>query len=66
MMKALIEFAKEAVDTRYVHLEVRSDNHTAIHLYESFGFKRHTVIPNMMYIKGEYFDIDLMILDLNK
>lgn len=33
MMCTLIEFAKQAPDTKSVHLEVRSDNHVAIHLY---------------------------------
>lgn len=65
MMNTLIEFAKQAPDTRFIHLEVRSDNHKAIHLYESVGFKKNSVIPNMMFIKGKFYDIDLMILDLN-
>ncbi|NTW90863.1 MAG: GNAT family N-acetyltransferase [Erysipelotrichaceae bacterium] len=64
MMNTLIEFAKQAPDTKAVHLEVRSDNRVAIHLYESVGFKKNTTIPKMMFIKETYYDIDLMIHDL--
>lgn len=64
MMNTLIEFAIQAPDTRFIHLDVRSDNIKAIHLYESVGFKKNSVVPNMMFIKGEYFDIDLMILEV--
>jgi len=66
MMNTLIDFAYHAPDTKYIHLEVRSDNKHAIHLYESTGFKKNTTIPKMMLIKQKYYDIDLMILDLNK
>ena len=61
MMNNLIEFAIQAPDTQYIHLDVRSDNAKAIHLYESVGFKKNSIIPNVMFIQGEYFDIDLMI-----
>jgi ribosomal protein S18 acetylase RimI-like enzyme len=64
MMNTLIEFAKKTPDTKAVHLEVRSDNHIAIHLYESVGFKKNTTIPKMMFVKDTYYDIDLMIHDL--
>lgn len=66
MMKTLIEFAYLAPDTRSIHLEVRSDNNHAIHLYESVGFKKNSTIPHMMFVKDMYYDVDLMILDLNK
>jgi len=66
MMNRLIDFAIQAPDTKFIHLEVRSDNNHAIHLYELTGFKKNTTIPKMMFIKKEYYDIDLMILDLNK
>ena len=64
MMNTLIEFAKQAPDTKAIHLEVRSDNLGAIHLYESVGFKKNSTIPEMMHIQDNYYDIDLMILDL--
>ena len=64
MMNTLIGFAKQAPDTKAVHLEVRSDNHIAIHLYESVGFKKNTTIPQMMFIKDNYYDIDLMVLNV--
>ena len=64
MMKTLVEFAKQAPDTKAIHSEVRSDNHHAIHLYESFGFIKNTTLPKMMFIKDVYYDINLMILDL--
>lgn len=64
MMITLIDFAKQAPDTKAVHLEVRSDNRIAIHLYESVGFKKNSTIPEMMFIKDNYYDIDLMILNV--
>lgn len=64
MMNTLVEFAKQAPDTKAIHLEVRSDNHTAIHLYESVGFKKNSTIPKMMFIKDKYYNINLMILEL--
>lgn len=64
MMKTLIEFAKQAPDTKSIHLEVRSDNEVAIRLYQSVGFVKNSTIANMMFIKRKYYDIDLMILDL--
>ena len=64
MMNSLIEFAKQAPDTKAIHLEVRSDNLVAIHLYESVGFEKNTTIPEMMYINDVYYDIDLMILNV--
>lgn len=64
MMKTLIEFAKQAPDTKSIHLEVRSDNEVAIRLYQSVGFVKNSTIANMMFIKQKYYDIDLMILDL--
>jgi ribosomal protein S18 acetylase RimI-like enzyme len=66
MMKTLVDFAYHAPDTKFIHLEVRSDNEHAIYLYESVGFRKNTTIPKMMFIKEKYYDIDLMILDLNK
>lgn len=64
MMNSLIEFAKQAPDTKAIHLEVRSDNLVAIHLYESVGFKKNSTIPEMMHIQDNYYDIDLMILNV--
>lgn len=64
MMNTLVEFAKQAPDTKAIHLEVRSDNYTAIHLYESVGFMKNSTIPKMMFIKDKYYDINLMILEL--
>lgn len=66
MMNTLIEFANQAPDTRFIHLEVRSDNIKAINLYKTVGFKKNSVVPSMMCIKGEYFDIDLMIREVKQ
>ena len=45
-------------------LEVRSDNRRAIHLYEKFGFVRVGVYPGYTKVGGEYYDADVMCLDL--
>ena len=66
MMRALIEFASHAPDTRYIELEVRADNVHAIHLYETFGFKRIATYPNKMAIRGHDYDTHLMLKELKK
>ena len=63
LMEQLIRFAKEA-GLEWLDLDVRSDNAAAIHLYEKFGFRRVGTRPAYFKIGNEYFDFDIMTLDL--
>lgn len=47
-------------------LEVRSDNHRAIGLYEKFGFVRVGTYPGYTKVGGAYYDADIMCLDLRQ
>ena len=59
----IITYAKEH-GIEIINLEVRSDNKSAIHLYEKYGFKKCGESPAFFKIGDEYIDFDLMYLDL--
>lgn len=63
LLQKIIEYAKTH-GIELVSLEVRSDNKRAIHVYEKFGFRKIGTSPAYFKIDGEYFDFDLMVLDL--
>jgi len=63
LMRALISFAREN-QFEILELQVRSDNHSAIHLYEKFGFSKLCTYPGFFKIGGEWIDFDLMHLSL--
>ncbi len=63
LMERLMEYARRA-GIEMIRLEVRSDNAGAIHLYEKFGFKRTGTMPAYFKIGNEYFDAEVMFLDL--
>lgn len=63
LMEAAIRFAK-SIKLDSITLEVRSDNHAAIALYEKFGFEKYAHFKRHFYIRGEYFDAHLMRLQL--
>ena len=60
--KDKLQVLSEAV--RVINLEVRSDNMSAIHLYEKYGYKKTGMIPAFFKIDKEYVDFDNMSLDL--
>lgn len=66
MMKKLDQFAQKNSFLEMIELEVRSDNHHAIHLYESFGFKHVGVMPKLMKINGSYYDTLVMVKECKK
>jgi ribosomal protein S18 acetylase RimI-like enzyme len=66
MMQALIDFAHKAPHSRYIELEVRSDNLHAIRLYHKMGFKTIGEFPAKMHIEPEDFNTLVMVLDLKK
>lgn len=63
LMNVLIQYAKEN-GIEILNLEVRSDNISAIHVYEKFGFKHIGTSPAFFKIDGTYVDFTLMYLDL--
>ncbi|SDP74834.1 Protein N-acetyltransferase, RimJ/RimL family [Eubacterium maltosivorans] len=60
MMQALMGFAKESTSCEVVELEVRSDNKTAVHLYEKFGFRTIGVYEKFFKIGEQYATANLM------
>lgn len=64
LINKLIEFAKEN-DFEIIDLQVRSDNIHAIHLYETFGFKKIGCHPAFFKIHDQYIGFDYMYLQLS-
>ena len=64
LMEAVIDFAKNTAGADVIFLEVRSDNHRAIRLYEKFGFEKTGIARGIMKINGMLIDCDLMSLYL--
>ncbi len=60
MMQALMDFAKESTSCEIVELEVRSDNKTAVHLYEKYGFRTIGVYEKFFKIGEQYATANLM------
>lgn len=63
LLQKIIEYAREHM-IELINLEVRSDNRRAIQMYEKFGFRKIGTSPAYFKIDGEYYDFDLMVLDL--
>lgn len=63
LLEKLIGYAREA-GIEIIKLEVRSDHAGAIHLYEKYGFQCVGRLPAYFKIGDEYFDFDIMCLDL--
>lgn len=63
LLKEIIAFAREnAFDI--IDLQVRSDNASAIHLYEKFGFQKLFTYPAFFKVDGRPVDFDYMCLRL--
>lgn len=64
MLQTVLDVAKN-VGYEQAELEVMSDNHKAISLYEKLGFKKYGYFPdNMKYSDGTYADADWMMKKL--
>ena len=61
LMQELLTFAKEN-GFAMIDLQVRSDNQSAIHLYEKYGFQKLCKYPGFFQINGELIDFDYMYL----
>ena len=65
LLENIIVFAREN-DFHIIDLQVRSDNKSAIHLYEKYGFKKIGEHPAFFRISGENISFDIMCLELNE
>lgn len=63
LTERIIEFAREN-DFEYIDLQVRSDNHCAIHLYEKFGFEKTGTHPAFTKINEVDIPADYMCFKL--
>lgn len=63
LMRCIIDYAN-ANDFAIIDLQVRSDNASAIHLYEKFGFRKLCTYPAFFRIGDQYIDFDYMCLRL--
>ena len=61
LLHEIIQFAKEN-SFEVIDLQVRSDNLSAIHLYEKLGFKKIGTHPAFFKIDGEKISFDYMYL----
>lgn len=64
MMDFAIKFSVNSGLIRNIYLEVRKDNHSAIHLYEKMGFKQLATLENKIRINDVYLDEVLMVKHL--
>jgi RimJ/RimL family protein N-acetyltransferase len=65
LIKFLIEFSKQSGTVRKLNLRVRSDNHSAIHVYKKLGFIEEGVITREFLIRGSFYDSILMGLNID-
>lgn len=65
LLRKIVDFAAKN-GFEQIDLEVRSDNLRAIRLYEKFGFQKLCTFPAFFKIEGQYFDFDLMILQVDR
>ena len=63
LLLEIIKFAKEN-SFEIIDLQVRSDNVSAIHLYEKFGFKKIGIHPAFLKVGNEEVTFDYMFLKL--
>lgn len=63
LLLEIIQFAKQNA-FEGIDLQVRSDNRSAIHLYEKFGFQKIGTHPAFFKIDGEEIAFDYMYLKI--
>lgn len=63
LLRGILEFAREN-SFEIIDLQVRSDNSSAIHLYEKYGFRKLFTYPAFFRIEERAVDVDYMYLRL--
>lgn len=63
LLQTLLDWAKEN-DFEVIDLQVRSDNLSAIHLYEKYGFQKIGSHPTFHKLDNENVSFDYMILNI--
>lgn len=63
LIEKCIEFAKQ-IPVEIIRLEVHSNNHRAIKLYQKLGFEKFGTFKKAIKVGEEYFDTDYMALYL--
>lgn len=63
LTESVLSFARQN-DFMILDLQVRSDNASAIHLYEKYGFVKLCTYPGFFRIAGEEINFDYMCLRL--
>lgn len=64
LMLKLISIARDIDGVEQLNLSVVSDNEPAKKLYNSVGFKTYGIERNALKFSGQYYDEDLMVLQL--
>ena len=65
LLENIIAFAREN-DFEIIDLQVRSDNKSAIHLYEKYGLKKIGEHSAFFKVDDENISFDIMCLELNE
>ncbi|MDA8441757.1 MAG: GNAT family protein [Peptococcaceae bacterium] len=65
MLYELLEWAKASTIIRKLNLRVRSDNISAVRLYNKFGFVQEGLISREFFISGTFYDSIHMGLNLD-
>lgn len=64
LLGAALERARQMPGLTVVHLAAESTNEPAKALYASFGFETYGVERQAIFVDGEFFDENLMALEL--
>ena len=64
LLQKIIDETKELGFVKIIELSVLSENKSAIALYEQLGFKRYGIEPKALYDVINYYDEDLMYMEL--
>jgi RimJ/RimL family protein N-acetyltransferase len=65
MVQELIDWAKDSNVLRKLNLRVRSDNYSAVHVYEKLGFVQEGRITRGFFISGQFYDLICMGLNVD-
>ena len=56
LMAAIIDLAENWLNLKRLELQVNTDNASAIHLYEKFGFEKEGILRKNAFCDGVYID----------